>query len=118
MRWELFLLEMLLTDRMTLYYLFASVFAGKGAYGVVCSATDKVTGEKVAIKKISDAFANVTDATRTLREIQLLRHLRHDNIIRVKVRERAPSSTHLPPFSCFTRPLLSLRNRIDTASPM
>jgi len=57
---------------------------GKGAYGVVCSAKDTVTGEKVAIKKIANAFENITDATRTLREIQLLRHLRHENIIRVK----------------------------------
>ena len=59
--------------------------SGKGAYGIVCSAKDVITGEKVAIKKISNAFDNVTDATRTLREIQLLRHLRHENVIRVKV---------------------------------
>ena len=57
---------------------------GKGAYGVVCSAKDTATGEKVAIKKIANAFDNVVDATRTLREIQLLRHLRHENIIRVR----------------------------------
>ncbi|CAG9463314.1 unnamed protein product [Pedinophyceae sp. YPF-701] len=64
---------------------------GKGAYGVVCSARDSVTGEKVAIKKISNAFENITDATRTLREIQLLRQLRHENIIRVKDVLRPPS---------------------------
>lgn len=29
---------------------------GYGAYGVVCSALDKTSGEKVAIKKISKAF--------------------------------------------------------------
>ena len=27
---------------------------GKGAYGVVCSAKDSETGEKVAIKKVSE----------------------------------------------------------------
>ena len=54
---------------------------GKGAYGVVCSASDAVGGERVAIKKISNAFENSTDARRTLREIQLLRHLRHDNVV-------------------------------------
>lgn len=54
---------------------------GKGAYGVVCSAKNMVSGEKVAIKKIGNAFENLTDARRTLREIKLLRHLRHDNII-------------------------------------
>uniref|UniRef100_A0A7S3R9T4 Mitogen-activated protein kinase n=1 Tax=Dunaliella tertiolecta TaxID=3047 RepID=A0A7S3R9T4_DUNTE len=53
---------------------------GKGAYGVVCSAKLK-DKEKVAIKKIGNAFENLTDARRTLREIKLLRHLRHENII-------------------------------------
>eukprot|EP00850_Spirogloea_muscicola_P018925 SM000179S03397 [mRNA] locus=s179:24588:26697:- [translate_table: standard] len=54
---------------------------GKGAYGVVCSARNADTGEKVAIKKIANAFENATDARRTLREIRLLRHLYHENII-------------------------------------
>eukprot|EP00249_Psilotum_nudum_P028985 c3905_g1_i1 orf=115-1251(+) len=57
---------------------------GKGAYGVVCSARDLESGEKIAIKKITNAFENATDARRTLREIRLLRHLRHENIIGVK----------------------------------
>jgi serine/threonine protein kinase len=57
---------------------------GKGAYGVVCSAKNALTGEKVAIKKIGNAFDNLTDARRTLREIKLLRHLRHENIIAVR----------------------------------
>ena len=29
---------------------------GKGSYGVVCSAVDTQTREKVAIKKINDVF--------------------------------------------------------------
>jgi serine/threonine protein kinase len=49
---------------------------GKGAYGVVCSARNKETGEKVAIKKITNAFENLIDARRTLREMMLLRCLR------------------------------------------
>ena len=57
---------------------------GKGAYGVVCSARNAETGEKIAIKKIGNAFENATDARRTLREIRLLRHLYHENIIAVK----------------------------------
>ena len=62
---------------------------GKGAYGVVCSAlNDK--GEKVAIKRIGGVFDNTTDAKRTLREILLLRHLKHENIIEIKARRRAP----------------------------
>jgi len=57
---------------------------GHGAYGVVCSALDNVTGEKVAIKKINKAFEHLTDTKRTLREVKLLRHFNHENVIRIK----------------------------------
>lgn len=57
---------------------------GKGSYGVVCSAFDTHTGEKVAIKKINDIFEHVSDATRILREIKLLRLLRHPDIVEIK----------------------------------
>jgi len=50
---------------------------GKGSYGVVCSAVDNFTQEKVAIKKITNVFEHVSDATRILREIKLLRLLKH-----------------------------------------
>ncbi len=59
---------------------------GKGAYGVVCSAVDSRTGERVAVKRISGAFDNSVDAKRTLREIMLLRQLRHENVIAIKAR--------------------------------
>ncbi|KAI3880355.1 hypothetical protein MKW92_044160 [Papaver armeniacum] len=57
---------------------------GKGSYGVVASAYDTHTGEKVAIKKINDIFEHVSDATRILREIKLLRILRHPDIVEIK----------------------------------
>ncbi|KAM7475315.1 hypothetical protein LguiB_022558 [Lonicera macranthoides] len=57
---------------------------GKGSYGVVGSAIDTKTGEKVAIKKINDVFEHVSDATRILREIKLLRLLRHPDIVEIK----------------------------------
>lgn len=57
---------------------------GRGAYGVVCSSINKETNEKVAIKKIHNAFENRVDALRTLRELKLLRHLRHENVIALK----------------------------------
>ncbi|XP_074312234.1 mitogen-activated protein kinase 9-like [Silene latifolia] len=57
---------------------------GKGSYGVVASAVDTHTGEKVAIKKINDVFEHVSDATRILREIKLLRLLRHPDIVEIK----------------------------------
>ncbi|XP_050378631.1 mitogen-activated protein kinase 9-like [Argentina anserina] len=56
---------------------------GKGSYGVVGSAVDTHTGEKVAIKKINDVFEHVSDATRILREIKLLRLLRHPDIVEI-----------------------------------
>lgn len=57
---------------------------GKGSYGVVGAATDNHTGEKVAIKKILDVFEHVSDATRILREIKLLRLLKHPDIVEIK----------------------------------
>ncbi|CAM8990406.1 unnamed protein product [Rhodiola kirilowii] len=57
---------------------------GKGSYGVVCAAIDTHTGEKVAIKKIQDIFEHISDAIRILREIKLLRLLRHPDIVEIK----------------------------------
>ncbi|KAI0516141.1 hypothetical protein KFK09_008813 [Dendrobium nobile] len=57
---------------------------GRGSYGIVGSAVDTKTGEKVAIKKINDVFEHVSDATRILREIKLLRLLRHPDIVEIK----------------------------------
>ncbi|CCF57277.1 hypothetical protein KAFR_0C02840 [Kazachstania africana CBS 2517] len=55
---------------------------GEGAYGVVCSATHKPTGEIVAIKKI-EPFDKPLFALRTLREIKILKHFQHENIISI-----------------------------------
>ncbi|KAL0719462.1 hypothetical protein Bca4012_068786 [Brassica carinata] len=57
---------------------------GKGSYGVVCAAIDTHTGEKVAIKKINDVFEHISDALRILREVKLLRLLRHPDIVEIK----------------------------------
>ncbi|KAJ8755704.1 hypothetical protein K2173_022690 [Erythroxylum novogranatense] len=57
---------------------------GKGSYGVVCAATDTHTGEKVAIKKINNVFEHISDAIRILREVKLLRLLRHPDIVEIK----------------------------------
>ena len=58
---------------------------GTGAYGVVCSAINQRNGgQRVAIKKIPDIFGQVTIARRTYREIKILRHFRHDNIISIQ----------------------------------
>ncbi|THG00716.1 hypothetical protein TEA_019871 [Camellia sinensis var. sinensis] len=59
-------------------------FVGKGSYGVVAAAVDTHTGERVAIKKMNNVFEHVSDAIRILREIKLLRLLRHPDIVEIK----------------------------------
>lgn len=54
---------------------------GMGAFGLVCSATDTLTNQQVAIKKIMKPFATAVLAKRTYRELKLLKHLRHENLI-------------------------------------
>jgi len=69
---------------------------GRGAYGVVCSAFDTITQELVAVKRVSEALCNSLDAKRMLREVVLLRQLKHENIIGLKVsaRHRVSSVVH------------------------
>jgi serine/threonine protein kinase len=54
---------------------------GLGAYGVVCSCNDKKANVKVAIKKVPNAFEDLVDAKRIVREIKLLSFFDHENII-------------------------------------
>jgi len=56
---------------------------GSGTYGTVYSAVDRQTGKLVAIKKVCNVFGNLILARRTYREIKILRHLCHDNVIRI-----------------------------------
>lgn len=74
---------------------------GKGSYGVVCSALDTKTGEKVAIKKINNVFDHVSDATRILREIKLLRLLRHPGTAQPHGPPRCTAMPHAPGSDCF-----------------
>ncbi|CAL9072482.1 mitogen-activated protein kinase 2 [Musa acuminata AAA Group] len=64
---------------------------GRGAYGIVCAAVNSQTREEIAIKKIGNAFDNRIDAKRTLREIKLLRHMDHENVIAIKDIIRPPN---------------------------
>lgn len=58
---------------------------GEGAYGVVCSAIDNESGEKVAVKRIRRVFDEIPEAVRILRELRFLRLLNaHENIITVR----------------------------------
>lgn len=54
---------------------------GMGAFGLVCSAADAVSQQQVAIKKVMKPFSTAVLAKRTYRELKLLNHLRHENLI-------------------------------------
>lgn len=57
---------------------------GSGAYGQVCSAADgdeNKQNAKVAIKKLARPFQSAIHAKRTYRELRMLKHMRHENII-------------------------------------
>jgi len=54
---------------------------GSGAYGQVCSAVDSKTENKVAIKKLARPFQSAIHAKRTYREMRLLNHMNHENVI-------------------------------------
>uniref|UniRef100_A0A8C3IB24 mitogen-activated protein kinase n=1 Tax=Chrysemys picta bellii TaxID=8478 RepID=A0A8C3IB24_CHRPI len=54
---------------------------GSGAYGAVCSAIDGRNGTKVAIKKLYRPFQSELFAKRAYRELRLLKHMKHENVI-------------------------------------
>lgn len=57
---------------------------GEGTYGVVYRAKDKKTNEIVALKRIRMERENDGLPISSLREIKLLKTLRHDNVVLVK----------------------------------
>lgn len=61
---------------------------GRGAYGVVCSANNRVAPlgarNTVAIKKLTNCFDSPVEARRALREVHLLRRLKHENVIKLE----------------------------------
>ncbi len=54
---------------------------GEGTYGVVYKARDKNTGEVVALKRIRLEIEDEGIPSTTLREISVLRQLKHPNIV-------------------------------------
>ncbi|NXR97627.1 MK13 kinase, partial [Oxylabes madagascariensis] len=49
------------------------------------SAIDKKTGEKVAIKKLCRPFQSEIFAKRAYRELMLLKHMQHENVMRTRL---------------------------------
>lgn len=56
---------------------------GAGAYGTVAAFQDTHTLQQVAVKKITNAFSDLLDGKRILREVKLLRTMKHDNIVQI-----------------------------------
>eukprot|EP01068_Selenidium_serpulae_P008321 Selendium_serpulae@DN4954_c0_g1_i4.p1 len=54
---------------------------GSGSYGLVAGFLDAQTRRAVAVKRVGNAFRDVVDAKRVLREIHILQQLRHENIV-------------------------------------
>lgn len=54
---------------------------GSGSYAFVAQGIQKSTGKKCAIKKIIKLFDDLIDCKRIVREIILLKHLNHPNIV-------------------------------------
>ncbi len=54
---------------------------GEGTYGVVVRARHKGTGQIVAIKKFKESDADEQVRKTALREIRILKQLKHDNIV-------------------------------------
>uniref|UniRef100_A0A3B3TG37 mitogen-activated protein kinase n=1 Tax=Paramormyrops kingsleyae TaxID=1676925 RepID=A0A3B3TG37_9TELE len=54
---------------------------GSGAYGSVCSAYDVHLCQKVAVKKLSRPFQSLIHSRRSYRELRLLKHMKHENVI-------------------------------------
>lgn len=80
----------------------ASPQIGSGAYG--CVASFEEAGEngssRVAVKKIGDLFRDLVDAKRILREIKILKALKHENLIElIEILDPlTPGASFLTPF--------------------
>lgn len=55
---------------------------GYGAFGVVWAVTDPRDGKRVALKKLPNVFSNVIAAKRVFRELKMLFHYRHENVLK------------------------------------
>lgn len=58
-----------------------SKIIGEGAYGVVFECKNKENGETVAIKKFKESDESEIVKKTTLREVKMLRMLKHENIV-------------------------------------
>ena len=55
-----------------------------GAYGIVLKARNRENGEYVAIKKFKESEEDEAVRKTTIREVKVLRMLKHENIVQLK----------------------------------
>lgn len=68
---------------------------GEGAYGVVLRCKNKDTNEVVAIKKFKESEEDEVVRKTTLREVKILRIMRHENIVQLKEAFRRKGKLYL-----------------------
>jgi len=56
---------------------------GAGTYGMVAAFKETDTGRNIAVKKITNAFEDLIDGKRILREVKLLQQFDHENIVKI-----------------------------------
>ncbi|KAG9393624.1 cyclin-dependent kinase like [Carpediemonas membranifera] len=69
--------------------------SGEGAYGVVLKCRHKQTGEIVAVKKFKESEDDPAVRKTTLREVKILRMLKHPNIVALKEAFRRQKKLYL-----------------------
>ncbi|KAJ5982249.1 hypothetical protein N7451_012349 [Penicillium sp. IBT 35674x] len=84
-----------------------------GTFGVVCSANDSFTNQKVAIKKIGGPVSSMDLAKRMYREVRLLGKLRHGNLINMRDVFTSPSEDLYIVTECFMTDLRQLMQSIS-----
>jgi len=68
---------------------------GEGAYGVVLKCRNKENGEIVAIKKFKESEEDDNVKKSILREVKILRSLKHDNVVHLKEAFRRKGKLYL-----------------------
>ena len=68
---------------------------GEGAYGVVLRCRNKDTSEIVAIKKFKESEDDEVVRKTTLREVKILRMLKHENIVELREAFRRKGKLYL-----------------------
>jgi len=68
---------------------------GEGAYGVVLKCRNRESGDHVAIKKFKESEEDDVVRKTTLREVKILRMLRHANIVSLREAFRRKGKLYL-----------------------